>query len=152
LGDTDALCFDKSRRRVVLNGYAILKDAFFLIICVSPGALVFLYALAYLVSRNGRMNPLSVALLAFSTSHVTSAFTLVAAHQHMAPGFMGHVGFWIPVILYFVLFVALALIGKLRWSGDLGGFGFFGALLLVALLGVTQFFIRFEVFTKEFQK
>jgi hypothetical protein len=150
LGDTEVLCFDKIRSRVVLNGYAILKDPFFLLICVAPGALILLYVLAYIVSRNGRMNPLSVALLAFSISHVISAFTLVAAHQNMAPGFMGHVGFWIPVILYTVLYVALALIGKVRWSGDLGGFGFFGTLLLTALLGVTQMFIRFEAFTNRF--
>jgi hypothetical protein len=135
----------------VLNGYTIFKDSFFILTCIAPGALILLFVMAYLASSNGRMNPFSVAVTAFSIAQLISALTIVWAHQGSNPTFMLHIAFWVPEIALFILFLALAIVGRARSSEDMYTFAIFGALLLAGSMGVIHLIVKFSAFAHNFR-
>jgi hypothetical protein len=134
----------------LLNGYAIFKDIWFLLLAVVPGALAILYIIAYLVGRRAPLGPFSITFLALSVAHLMAAFAIVMAHQDASPGFLEHLAYWFPVGLYLLLVPTFALIGGRRWSSDLAGVAFFGAIVLVLLMLPTHLWVKFHEFAGRF--
>jgi len=134
----------------VLTGYSIFSDPFFLLLGVAPGLLILLFVFASAVGRQTGLGFVSVTLVAFSISLITSSFTIVMAHQKGGIDFDFYSEYWVPAIVYVLALILTAKLAKQRCSADLLGTGAFGSLVLAAFMAVTYLWVRFHEFAGQF--
>jgi hypothetical protein len=134
----------------VLTDYSIFADPLFLLLGVAPGLLILLFVFASALGRQSGLGFASVTLVAFAMSLITSSFTIVMAHQKGGMDFDFYSEYWVPAIVYVLVFILTAKLAKQHFSADLLGTGTFGALVLAAFMAVTYLWVRFHEFAGQF--